>query len=133
VIALDTNVLLRYFVQDDPAQARRATLLLEKELTEQKPGLVTVVALIELIWVMEQSYGAAEDAIAEVIPGLLEAPNIVVERGAAVRAAMRSKHGDLADRLLHEIGRSEGCVATVTFDKRFARLDGVELLTAKNG
>jgi predicted nucleic-acid-binding protein len=52
VIALDTNVLVRYIVRDDEPQAAMATALIETECTTETPGLVTLVVLCELVWVL---------------------------------------------------------------------------------
>jgi len=128
MIAVDTNVLVRYIVGDDTAQSRRARDFLETELTPERQGLVTAVALVELVWALERRYAATSATITTVVEQLLNAQTLVVEHADAVERALRHAHGNFADRLIHEVGRSEGCEKTVTFDKRFARLAGVELL-----
>lgn len=128
MIAIDTNILVRYFVQDDPVQARLAEGLLIDRLTEREPGLVTVVALVEMIWVLERVYGVAETAVKDIILALLELPTVTVEQAEAVAEAVSLRHGDLADRLIHCTGAIQGCDRTLTFDHRFARLEGVDLL-----
>src|SRR5664280_2922475 len=45
MIGLDTNILVRYFTQDDPVQSYKATVLIEQRLTEQSPGFVSIVVL----------------------------------------------------------------------------------------
>jgi predicted nucleic-acid-binding protein len=128
VIAVDTNVLVRYLVQDDPGQGDLARRLLEDEATPETPGYVTVVAVLELDWVLRGSYGFSARVVADVIAELMTAPNLVFEHADAVENALASPHGDLADNLLHGVGAAQGCAKTVTFDRKFARLDGVELL-----
>ncbi len=128
MIAIDTNILLRYFVQDEAVQARLAEKLLGEELTETDPGLVTVVALVEMIWVLERVYGVAESAVIGIVRALLELPTVVVEHAEAVAEALSLDHGDLADRLIHRTGAAQSCERTLTFDRRFARLEGVDLL-----
>lgn len=54
---LDTNVLVRYIVQDDAKQARLATRHLESQCTPDSPGRINVIVLCELAWVLARGYG----------------------------------------------------------------------------
>jgi predicted nucleic-acid-binding protein len=128
VIAVDTNIFVRYLVQDDPSQGATATNLLENILTSENPGFVSLVAVLELDWVLRTQYGFAPLIAANAIAALMTSPNLIFESDAAVRTALAFRHGDLADNILHEVGQANGCAKTVTFDKKFARLEGVELL-----
>jgi predicted nucleic-acid-binding protein len=67
MIGLDTNVLVRYLTQDNPPQARLATELIERRLSEQDPGFISVVAMVETVWVLDRAYGLSAAAIAGVI------------------------------------------------------------------
>lgn len=71
MIGLDTNVLVRYIVQDEPAQARSATQLIERVLTPEHPGFVNYVVICELVWVLESAYGFARAQIIPVLRQLL--------------------------------------------------------------
>jgi predicted nucleic-acid-binding protein len=73
MIGLDTNVLVRYLAQDDPAQSLKATELIERRLTEDEPGFISVVAMAEVAWVLERAYGLADQEIAAAIEGVLQA------------------------------------------------------------
>ena len=128
MIAIDTNVLVRYFAQDDATQSARAGEFLEHELSPDQPGFVASVVLVELIWVLDGIYAVPTAGIIQIIERLLNARTLVVEHSDAVERALHLAHGDLADALIHEIGNLAGCAKTVTFDKKFARLAGVELL-----
>src|SRR5215207_9742194 len=88
MIGLDTNVLVRYFAQDDPVQSARAVELIERHLSEDNPGFVSVVAMVETAWVLERSYGLAADELAAIIERLLQAPVLVVENEVEVFTAM---------------------------------------------
>ncbi len=55
MIGLDTNVLIRYLAQDDPVQSAKATEIIERQLTEESPGFVSVVAMAEIAWVLERA------------------------------------------------------------------------------
>jgi predicted nucleic-acid-binding protein len=127
VIALDTNVLVRYLVGDDASHAAVARRVIEETLTPAEPGFVSLVVLVELSWVLERVYGCPVSQVASIFAELIASPTILVEQAAAVATAIAQPHDDLADSLLHEIGKTHGCARTVTFDRKFARLPGVEL------
>ena len=130
MIAIDTNILVRYFTQDDPGEARLATRLIEDRLTRVDPGFVSTIVISELIWVLDRAYKLKRPEIDVIVAGLLNAEEIVVDEAAIVRRALRGSTGGLSDALIHAIGQARGCTATVTFDRAFARHDGVDLLAA---
>ena len=130
MIGLDTNVLVRYFVQDDEVQAALATELVAS-LSAETPGYVSVVSLTELSWVLARSYGLGRERVASAIQALLDSREIVVDRADAVRRALntyRTTTADLADCLIERGGAEAGCTATVTFDVRASRDAGMRLL-----
>jgi predicted nucleic-acid-binding protein len=132
VIGLDTNVLVRFLVQDDPDQARAAGVLIAG-LTEADPGFVCREVLLELVWVLERAYGLARQDIAAALAGLLEARELVVEGGDRVAvAADRYRKGGagFADQMVALAGQGAGCRETVTFDRKAAGLPGMRLLGA---
>ncbi len=128
MIAVDTNVILRFLVQDDPKQAAIANHFLENVLTPEKPGFVTIVAVLELDWVLRSQYLFTAEIVVATLGQLMASPNLVFEQSSILKSALAFKHGDLADNILHGAGQARGCANTVTFDKKFARLPGVELL-----
>lgn len=133
MIGLDTNVLVRYFAEDDPAQARAAARLIERKLSAESPGHISCIVLAELAWVLDRSYGSPKATIIEIIDGLLASPALVIEQKSAVRQALqayRGGAGDFADCLIAELNATAGCEATLTFDRAAARLPGFRLLTA---
>lgn len=127
MIALDTNVLVRYLVGDDAGQAETARRIVEEALTPAEPGFVSLIVLVELNWVLGRIYRCPHEQVVSIFSELLASPTILVEQAAAVAAAIAHPHDDLADSLLHEVGKANGCAQTVTFDRRFARLPGVAL------
>lgn len=126
--ALDTNVLLRHLLQDDATQSPAATRFVTEELSDEEPGFVSIAVLCELIWTLRRSSIAEPAEIARTVEKLLSTKRIVVADEAVVLAALAIPH-DLADSLVHALGRAAGCTETVTFDRRFARVDGVRLLS----
>lgn len=130
MIGLDTNVIVRYLAQDEPAQSARATRLMERELSEREPGFVGLVALVETCWVLKRLYGASAGELRETVRDLLDARQLVVENRAVVARALarlRDEAGDIADALVAECAAQAGCTRTVTFDKGAARM-GMTLL-----
>jgi predicted nucleic-acid-binding protein len=129
LIGLDTNVVVRYLVQDDPDQSAVASALID-ELTDTNPGYLSVVAVVELYWVLRRAYRIDADRCAELLEGLLDARELRVDRDAIVRAALAVSRGgsDFADAVIVELGRAAGCDYTVTFDRRAARDGAMQVL-----
>jgi predicted nucleic-acid-binding protein len=128
MVGLDTNVLVRYLAQDDPAQSARATRLIEKELSEREPGYVGIVVLVETCWVLKRLYGASPEEVRTTVRGLLDAAQLRVENRLAVARAIQAiPDADFADALITELAREAGCSRTFTFDRKTAKA-GMALL-----
>jgi len=131
VIGLDTNVLVRYLVQDDPRQSALATRFIERSLSTDSPGFVSAIVLCEIAWVLAECYGADRKRVREVVEGLLATKQLVIEQAEVVWKALRSWEGvtaDFSDALIGQIVTAHGGDRTVTFDRAAARLPGFELL-----
>jgi predicted nucleic-acid-binding protein len=131
MIGLDTNVLVRYIMQDDPKQSPKATRLVEG-LTSEQPGFVPLVAIVELVWVLSASYGLNRDQLVEALDLLLRSKEIAVDRADLVHQAQRrfAKGGaDFADCLIERIAQAHGCQETMTFDAGAAKAAGMTLVT----
>lgn len=127
MIALDTNLLLRFLVRDDPQQAEHVRALIQEKLTVDNPGFVSTVVVVEMAWVLEDSFARPLEEVRSIIAKMLATPQLQFEHEGAIAAALNSAQG-LADALIHEIGKANGCRKTLTFDRKFARMEGVELL-----
>jgi predicted nucleic-acid-binding protein len=130
MIGLDTNVLVRYLTQDDAIQSLQATTLIERRLTEQNPGFISVVAMAETVWVLERAYGLNANQIAAAIERTLQANVLVVENEQQVFMAtivLREGRGSFADALIAALGARAGCSYTATFDRKALRLPGFAL------
>ena len=79
MIGLDTNILVRYLTQDDPLQSAKATEVIERRLTEENPGFVSVVAMVETVWVLDRAYRLGSDEIAAAIERTLQIDALAVE------------------------------------------------------
>lgn len=131
MIGLDTNVVIRYIVQDDARQSAAATRLIEKSLTATSPGFISLVTLAEIGWVLEECYGADRDRIAAVVEGLLSSRQILVEQAEVAWRALRAwkdSPADLSDTLIGEVALAAGCSKVVTFDRKASKVGGFELV-----
>lgn len=130
MIGLDTNILVRYLAQDDPVQSAKATEIIERRLTEENPGFVSVVAMVETVWVLDRAYGLRSDEIAAAIERTLQIDAIVVENEQEVFTAMialKQGKGSFADAIILALGARAGCLYTLTFDQKASRLSGFRL------
>jgi predicted nucleic-acid-binding protein len=128
---LDTNVLVRYIMQDDARQSPLATRLVES-LSAESPGFVSLVSVVELSWVLGSAYGLERDQLVEVLEGLLRTKEIVVERAENVWKALRifqRVSADLADCLIERSAASAGCDRTMTFDRGAVKGCGMVLIS----
>jgi predicted nucleic-acid-binding protein len=131
VIGLDTNVIVRYLVQDDPKQSAAATRFIERSISPESPGYITGITLCEVVWVLAECYGADRARIKTVLEGLLSSKQLAVEEADLVWKALRAwdaSSADFSDALIGEIVGARGGSKTVTFDRAAARLPGFELL-----
>ena len=131
MIALDTNVLVRYLVRDDEAQATTARSLLSS-LTADQPGFVCREVILELVWVLERAYGYSREEIADVLEHLVSTDVLVVEAGADVaRAAFSYGTGStgFSDLMILAAAERSNALPLHTFDLKAARQEGVTLLS----
>ena len=133
MIGLDTNVLVRYLVQDDPAQSKLATKFIEKNCTDSEPGIIGHIVLCELSWVLESNYQQSRDQIANVIEQILQVSQLAIPNTELIWRALsdyRDSNADFSDLLLSRINQATGCEYTLKFDKKAAKQDLFELLKA---
>lgn len=131
MIGLDTNVLVRFLVQDDQAQAARAQEVIAAAVEAGERLYLNRIVLCELVWVLAGAYEEPKVEIAGTLERLLRAEQIEVERRDEVRRALdryRSGRGDYADYLIGEGNQRDGCLHTVTFDRDLSKEAGFELL-----
>lgn len=130
MIGLDTNVLVRFFADDDPVQCRRADEFLQN-LSPVEPGFIPLVSLVELVWVLRSQYRLTRAQIIVCIETLLNSPELVLESQAAIVQSLHrfaSAKADFADCLIERSCHASGCRQTVTFDVDASRFAGMTLL-----
>jgi predicted nucleic-acid-binding protein len=130
MIGLATNILVRYLAQDDPVQSPKATEIIERRLSEKDPGFVSVVAMVETVWVLDRAYGLASQEISAAIERMLQVDVLIIENEQEVFTAMvalKGGQGAFADALIGALGTRAGCARTLTFDHEALCLPGFEL------
>lgn len=130
MIGLDTNVLVRYIMQDDDKQAAKATKLVES-LSAAAPGFITLVSVVELVWVLSSCYDLSRLQIAQALEVILRSKQLVVDQSEHVVRALRAFStggADFADCLIERMAASAGCAQTMTFDNAAAKTAGMTLI-----
>jgi predicted nucleic-acid-binding protein len=130
MIGIDTNVLIRYFVRDDPGQTRIATELIFG-LSVDEPGWIAIPVLVETVWTLRRTYRLERPEIAAILERMLASRELLMEqRELALQAlaVFRSTRADFADCLIAASARRAGCKRLVTFDRVAARDVGMEFL-----
>jgi predicted nucleic-acid-binding protein len=123
VIALDTNVLLRIWVSDDPAQSDAARRFVLEKCSPSQPCWANRVAVCEMVWVMERRFRLERRQIADIVAQMLATRELTLENAAEVVPALdRYRRGrGFADSLVAIVNKTCGCSATATFDRGVGR------------
>ena len=130
MIGLDTNVLIRYIMQDDAKQSPKATRIVES-LEGVGSGYVTIVAIVELVWVLSASFELTRSQIAQALDGIIRTKQFKIENADQVMRALRVfKLGksDFSDCLIERSAESAGCEKTITFDVNASKHAGMTLI-----
>jgi len=127
---IDTNVLVRFIVRDDPSQTALATAFINS-LTVESPGFISLVVLAELYWVLNHSYKSSRTGISRTMETLLLSSELFVEDAELVQEALtmyQYTNADFDDCLIAKCAYQSGCQEVVTFDRKAARGIGLRLL-----
>jgi len=130
MIGLDTNVLVRYIMQDDPVQSPKATRIVES-LDAVDSGYVTLVSIVELVWVLSASYELTRSQVSQALDAIVRTKQFKIENAEQVIRALRVfKEGksDFADCLIERSANSAGCEKTITFDVKASKYSGMTLI-----
>jgi predicted nucleic-acid-binding protein len=130
MIGLDTNILVRYLAQDDPVQSTKAAEIIERRLTEEDPGFISIVAMVEIVWVLDRAYKLTARQIASTVERMLQTDVLVVEHEQEVFTAMialKQGRGSFADAVIAALAARAGCPYTLAFDQRVLRLSSFKL------
>ncbi len=131
MIGLDTNVIIRYLMQDDKKQFTCAETVIESAIKQKKLIHINLVILCEVVWVLSYHYELKREQVYEFLGKLLHAEQIEVENRQLALSAFheyQNSQADFADCLIGLINQSLGSVTTYTFDKKAAKLSFFTLL-----
>jgi len=129
VIAIDTNVLVRFLVEDDKRQSLRAAALMTHAVQTDTPLFVSDIVLCETVWVLQSAYRVARAEITTALRDLLQARHLVFQDADILRRsldAFSASRGDFADYVIRERAREAGCATVLTFDKALLREPGFD-------
>jgi predicted nucleic-acid-binding protein len=125
MIGLDTNIVLRYLLQDDPTQTRQANRIFEQQLSEQSPGFLNLATILEVVWVLRSLLKQTPAQIAAHLEIILSRNTLEVQNAEQVYEAtfaLKRGAGEFEDALIGALNAWAGCSSTVTFDRKAARL-----------
>ena len=130
MIGFDTKVLVRHIMQDQPKQAAEATKLVEG-LSAKNPGFITILSIVEGVWVLSSSYDLGREQVMQALDVILRAKQLVVDQAEHVARALRafgSGIADFADCLIERSAVAAGCTQTMAFDIAAAKTAGMTLI-----
>lgn len=131
MIGLDTNVLVRLLMKDDPIQWPIAARFLHEKCSVRDPGYVNHIVLCELAWVLRRYYKVNRQDILRLVRDILQTDDLAVQSSGTVWQALQDCEaglGDFPDCLLAHVNNENGCSKTVTFDVSASRGSGMDLL-----
>jgi predicted nucleic-acid-binding protein len=130
MIGLDTNIVVRYLTHDDAAQTATAVRLVDS-LSQDSPGFLSLIVIVELVWVLEVSYRFKKNEIEHVLETLLRSKELAIERAEIVWQALRkfsASRADFAACLIERCGHAAECQYTASFDQNAASAAEMKLL-----
>jgi predicted nucleic-acid-binding protein len=127
MIALDTNVLVRFLLEDDEAQFRAATAIIARAGRSSEQLFVSEVVLCEVCWVLSARYELSKPEIIPLITKLLHARQLTFRASEVLARALEAYaagKGDFADYVIREDAAAAGCDSVATFDKALLKEAG---------
>ena len=129
--ALDTNIIIRFLVNDDKQQGAKVRRLFEKAEESSERLFIAIPTVLETLWVLSAIYAFERSEILDALDLLTQMPVLEFERYPSIRQLIRlgrESKADLPDLLIGLSGKSCGCEATLTFDRKLPKTDLFELL-----
>lgn len=127
MIALDTNVLVRFLVEDDEQQSRLAARMIKAAIARDDQLFISDIVLCETVWVLSSAYRFSRAEIVAALSDLLRARAVVFSSSDQLTRALEaytSGKGDFADYLIREHARATGADTVATFDRSLLKERG---------
>ena len=131
MIGLDTNVVLRLLLTDDPAQKIRANKFIQQAKRLDTRVIITLAVVLEMEWVLRSSAKMNKAEVLNIFNLLLESYDIEIDNEKVLEQALHiyeNAASDFAECLFLAQYQRLGCSTMVTFDAKAARMAGVELV-----
>ncbi|MCK5806164.1 MAG: type II toxin-antitoxin system VapC family toxin [Lentisphaeria bacterium] len=131
MIAIDTNIIVRFLVRDDETQAEAVYRRLKRAEADRESFFVPLVVLLETIWVLTSAYGKSRNEVLDCIEDMRRMPVFEFEKDGVVAKLLidgRNSRADLPDILIARSAEANGGETGITFDKGAAKLPFFELL-----
>ncbi len=127
---IDTNILVRYLVQDDAKQGEIAANYFETLKSQGETCFINHIVLCELVWVLRAVYKLSRDEIINTLESVLKTDIFEFENKDAIwKSIQQMKIGkaDFSDYLIGQLNAQAGCTETVSFDKKISGVDGFRI------
>jgi predicted nucleic-acid-binding protein len=134
LIGLDTNVFIRYIVQDDEQQAQLATDVIENQCSVENPAFINEITLCEIVWVLKRAYRYDKTIILAVLKQLLGGSEVYISSHAEAWEAYsdyETGNADFSDYFIARINKKMGCPFTFSFDKKACQNENFKLLAPR--
>ncbi|MBD2578231.1 type II toxin-antitoxin system VapC family toxin [Oscillatoria sp. FACHB-1406] len=128
---LDTNVIVRFLVRDDPTQWQIADCYINEALQVNEPCFINNIVLCEVAWVLRSRYKLGREQLIQTLESLLRANIFVFEEPSAIEWAiqqMRLGNADFSDYLIARVNQLAGCSETASFDAKLSHLPHINSL-----
>lgn len=124
MIALDTNIIVRFLVRDYEKQSRTVFTRFKKAESSRETLFVPLLAVLEAIWVLESVYNKTRNEIIEAFDNLKRMPILKFEKEQTIQNMIlegKKSNIELSDLLIALTAKSSGCDSVITFDKKAAK------------
>jgi|SRR6516164_4476977 predicted nucleic-acid-binding protein len=106
-------------------QSQKAAEIIQHRLSTEKPGFISVLAIVEMVWVLDRVYGLRDQEIAAALERTLQIDVLLIEHEVfAAMIALKEGRGSFADALIAALGDRDDCEYTLTFDQKALRRSG---------
>jgi len=130
MIGIDTNILVRYFTQDNLEQAQIVEQLIDSYATSFNSLFVNNIVMCELVWVLERGYKYNKEEVSKVIKQMLSTEEFAFENQELLWLALSQYNQnklDFSDALIGELNKKFGCSETLTFDQAAIKANNFKL------